>query len=595
MSYISFYRKYRPKLFEEIVGQNHITQTLSNAIKQGRISHAYLFAGPHGTGKTTTARVLTKAINCEKGPTPTPCNKCSICEAINNDRCVDVIEIDAASHTGVDNVRELRDKVRLATAQARKKVYIIDEVHMLSTGAFNALLKMLEEPPAHVIFILATTEPHKVLPTILSRCQRFDFRRILATDIADSLLKIAQAEKIKIDRTVLPLIAKHAQGSLRDGIGTLDQLSSFATVSSKQAGKEIKIDDVAALLGFVDTESLFKAVDILTKKDTGEALIFVERLVESSWDLRQFVKDLTEHLRNLFIIQNTTEPAEIVNTTPEIFSHLQDQASQIGPVNLRRWIDILGQVAGEMRWDSNSRLLLEMALVKMTRAEADFSWEGVLARVEELEKKLTTPKPPVTSMASPESSKKAVPKKKLSQKSTQEKVSSKPTGSPVKDEAEEKKKVPPETGKLLAKEKGQGEKAERVDIEKIKRIWPLILKKAKEKKISLYALLLEAKPAEQKEDTLILHFHQEAAFHKKEVEKEQNLELAEKAVKEVLGVPIKINCVLMEDEGSSLLEEEKRAQKKEQAGKGEEERKSALDLLKENLAAEVIEESETDQ
>ena len=332
MAYISLYRKWRPQTFSEVVGQEHVTRTLSNAIEQNRISHAYLFSGPRGTGKTTVAKILAKALNCEKGPTPTPCNECDICIEITRGSAMDVLEIDAASNRGIDEIRDLREKVHFSPTKTKVKVYIIDEVHMLTPEAFNALLKTLEEPPLHVIFVLATTELHKVIPTIISRCQQFDFRRILISDVKGRLREIADAEKIEIDDPSLYLAAKNAQGSLRDAIGTLDQLASFT------AGK-VGLDDVIALLGAVDLELLFDLTDMILAKDASACIGFVDKLSESGRDIRQFTKELLEYLHRLLVIKNVEAPERIVDVGAENLHRMRKQAEQISPSALMRMTD----------------------------------------------------------------------------------------------------------------------------------------------------------------------------------------------------------------------------------------------------------------
>ena len=277
MTSIALYRRYRPQSFEDVLGQEHVTEILQTSIREGRIGHAYLFSGSRGTGKTSTARILAKALNCEKGPTPNPCNVCDTCVAITEGSSLDVIEIDAASHGGVDDVRELRENALLAPAIARKKIYIVDEAHMVSTQGWNAFLKTVEEPPEHVIFVFATTEPHRVLPTILSRCQRFDFRRISSATIAEHLARVAKEEGIDADEGALQLIARSAEGGVRDALSTLDQLA---------AGGSVTVQDAARLLGSSTGDLMFEFADALATGDTGGAVQRVAQLVEEGHDLR---------------------------------------------------------------------------------------------------------------------------------------------------------------------------------------------------------------------------------------------------------------------------------------------------------------------
>lgn len=569
MSYVSFYLKYRPRIFKEVVGQNHITQTLSNAIAENRLSHAYLFCGPRGTGKTTVARILAKALNCAEGPTPEPCNQCQVCREINGDSSMDVLEIDAASNRGIDEIRDLREKVRYTPVEGRYKVYIIDEVHMLTDFAFNALLKTLEEPPPNVIFVLATTEAHKVLPTIHSRSQRFDFRRISVSDIVGRLQTIANEEKIQVDDSVFNLIGRHAQGSLRDAISILDQLSSFT-------GKKIDLESVSALLGTVDVELLFEMAEILRNKNASEALLFVDRLVENGRDISQFVKELIEHFRHLFIIKYADKPEEIINVTPETINRLAAQAADFEGFELMRFVELLNATFKEMKWNPDARLLLEMALIKLIRLEVDISIEGLLYRIEEAEKRIIRTQIPSEEVREvhPVGSKKAgLPAKKVEAERS-EKAEEAETAIAKEKLAEEEKtikqagektpvlnhdagdKVKAVQNKVQEKirkgEKGTTPPAEAerreepaaVDLMKVKRAWPVILDKIKTKSLPVSTLLLECQPSEVIGRTVILKFREVASFHKKETEKPANLALIKRAIKDIIGVDIEVRCEL---------------------------------------------------
>ena len=562
MAYISLYRKWRPQTFEEVVGQDHVTRTLSNAIKQDRTSHAYLFSGPRGTGKTTVAKILAKAINCEKGPTPTPCNKCDNCLEITNGSSMDVLEIDAASNRGIDEIRDLREKVHFSPTKTRVKVYIIDEVHMLTPEAFNALLKTLEEPPVHVIFVLATTEPHKVIATIISRCQQFDFRRILISDIKGRLHEIAQAEKIRIDEASLYLTAKSSQGSLRDAIGTLDQLSSYT-------GGKIGLDDVTSLLGAVDLELLFEMADMILSKDASACLEFIEKLTESGRDLKQFTKELLEHLHNLLVIRNVNQPEMIVDTTAENLHRMKKQAEQIGVSELIRMTDIMTETLADMRWNPDAKLHLEMALIKSVRPEMNMSLEGLVARVEELEQRLKDFEGQCPKSMSDEQ--RATSDKKIKTQSQEPKINKQRATSDEKPGSRDPSTTlsSPEVSDPGAGRTSQGKGAgsreqgavksrqepgakheepetsgqEKVDMAKLRRIWPIVLDQVKAQKISTHALLLECQPVKVENREITIAFNDGASFHRQEIEKPQNLVILRDALKRTLNSGYKICCI----------------------------------------------------
>ncbi|MCZ7664486.1 MAG: DNA polymerase III subunit gamma/tau [Thermoleophilia bacterium] len=342
---ISLYRKYRPTAFEDVVGQAHITRTLTNAIRQDRVSHAYLFAGPRGTGKTSTAKILAMALNCDEGhgkATTQPDGTCPHCQAIRRGSSMDVLEIDAASNRGIDEIREIRDRVNFAPVEGRMKVYIVDEVHMLTPEAFNALLKMLEEPPPHVVFVLATTEPHKILPTILSRCQRLDFRRPSVQDIVRVLVSVAASEGIDVSENTLSVIARAAAGSFRDAISSLDQLSAYCEGA-------VTLQDALAILGMAEQDLLFEMVDVVEERDTQGALLFVERLSQAGTDLNQFMRDLLGHLRDLYVVQHTVEPPESIAAGQEHLDGLRSQANRIGAADLVAFIDLVGEAQRSVR------------------------------------------------------------------------------------------------------------------------------------------------------------------------------------------------------------------------------------------------------
>lgn len=382
MSYIALYREWRPKTFNEIIGQEHITRTLKNQLMQDRVAHAYLFCGTRGTGKTTTAKVLAKAVNCLEPVNGEPCGKCEICRAIDNGNVMDVIEIDAASNNGVDNIRELRDDVKYLPAKCRYKVYIIDEVHMLSSAAFNALLKTLEEPPAHVVFILATTEFQKVPATIVSRCQRFDFKRIRVEDIIERLKEVSGDTGVSADEKSLGIIARIADGAMRDALSILDQCISLG-------GSSVKYEDVLSILGIATDEYLLKIGDSVASGNAPQCISLVDELIKGGKDVYQFIKDLTMHFRNLLVSRMGDSALNILNVSEETFQELKSQTKKFSTESILRNINILSAAESDAKWVSQPRIILEMALLKMCKRELGTDADSLLARIAKLEEALS--------------------------------------------------------------------------------------------------------------------------------------------------------------------------------------------------------------
>ena len=374
MAYEVLARKWRPQQFSDVVGQEHVAQTLRNAIANDRIAHAYLFVGPRGIGKTSTARIFAKALNCAEGPTITPCDKCDSCREIMRGCSLDVIEIDGASNTGVDNIRELRENVMFAPARGPCKIYIIDEVHMLSSGAFNALLKTLEEPPAHVKFIFATTEPQKILSTIISRCQRFDLRPISMRQIVEHLRKISDAEKVQITDDALLAIARGAEGGMRDAESALDQLMAFC-------GGEISEQDVMSVFGLVAREQLEKLMNAVLDGDVAQGIELVDELDRSGKDVRRVLLELLQYLRNLLVLIYAEGATSALDVTAVQIETMKKQVERTDPARILRMVSILTEADEKMRHSLSRRTLLEVAVIQCARAVLEVPMNRVIAEL----------------------------------------------------------------------------------------------------------------------------------------------------------------------------------------------------------------------
>jgi DNA polymerase-3 subunit gamma/tau len=363
MSYISFYRKWRPQTFSEVIGQEHIVKTLQNAISKNRLVHGYMFCGPKGTGKTSIARIFAKAINCVNGPAVEPCNKCDNCISITAGSNVDIVEIDGASNRGIENIRDLREKIKFLPVFLRKKIYIIDEAHQITDAAFNALLKTLEEPPEHVIFVMATTDPNKVIKTIMSRCQRFDFEPISLEGLRQRLKDIASSENIDITDSALSIVAKYSDGSLRDAEGILEQLSSFSD-------SRITVDDVSSILGIIDQDMLFELANIILEKNISQGLLFVRRLFSTSFSLNAFISEFLEHLYSLYVIKNYENPAEILDMPDDFKENYYNQAGLFTPWQLESLIDLFAGLLAQIKESENPKTFFKAAVIKALNTEA---------------------------------------------------------------------------------------------------------------------------------------------------------------------------------------------------------------------------------
>ena len=545
----SLYREYRPQTFAELVGQDHVARTLRNAVESGAVAHAYVFAGPRGTGKTSTARILAKTLNCVgteaapvAKPTTTPCGVCRHCVGIADGVSLDVVEMDAASNRSIDDVRDLRDKIAFAPLDGRFKVYIIDEVHMLTREAFNALLKTLEEPPDNVVFVLATTEPHKIPETIISRCQRFDFRRPQVRDIAHLLGSIVERENarpdderggphIEIQDAALLEIARHSQGGFRDAIGTLDKLITYSEGA-------IRPVDVLDALGVTDADLLFEVTDIVTERRTAEALQFVQRLAGEGVDYSQFIRDLLRHLRQLFLLQHLEESArdeaalrnlgQTVELDDQLLERLVPQANNLHPREVVHLIETLGEAQREIRDGLDARLQLELALVKATRPQLDHTAAALEERLRRLEAGTATPLPaaaaPAARSAGPPV--KHAPAQDDGERKPAEAPAAPAAPAPAAVEAAQADEAPPAA----------------LTLERVKRAWELILQRVQSSSVSLYAMLRDARPSDLAGDRLTVTIPSDFALTR--AREPGNGELLAGAIESALGQPLQPDFVL---------------------------------------------------
>jgi DNA polymerase-3 subunit gamma/tau len=527
VGYLVLARKWRPQSFEEVAGQDHVTRTLANAIKAGRVAHAYLFTGPRGVGKTTTARILARALNCERGPTATPCGRCESCKSISAGSNMDVLEIDGASNRGIDDVRELREQVRYAPSEGRYKVYIVDEVHMLTDPAFNALLKTLEEPPSHVVFVFATTSPQKIPVTILSRCQRFDFSRIPAATILERLVKIKGAEEFKIDDEALSLIARKARGSLRDAESLLDQVTSAAAGPLDEAA-------VVALLGVGGSELYFRMCDSIGRSDSCSALRDMDSAFKSGLDLVEFMLGLQEHLRSLFLLSVDTELEGVLEVASSEVPRYREQAARFKQVELLQLMEIASQAVSSMKRSDDPRFHAELALAKMAEMGTQTGLGDIVRRLEELEERLSgTAGRAGSAGAAGEASGDATDRPGEEDPSG-EGIETRREGSEggSRDGSGPAVPAPPSVELLSASE---------LDAK-----WLEVVKRVTEEKTYLGSFLAVASPVEAKGGMLALGFPGDCGFHRDQVSENANRRLVQRAMQDVFGEFLQLKCTTLE-------------------------------------------------
>ena len=514
----ALYRVYRPKTFGDVVGQEHIVKTLKNQIKNNNIGHAYLFSGTRGTGKTSTAKIFARAVNCLNPINEEPCNECEICIDTLNDNIMDIVEIDAASNNSVDDIRELRESVKYTPSKAKYKVYIIDEVHMLSQGAFNALLKTLEEPPSYVIFILATTEPHKIPATILSRCQRFDFKRVSSKDIASRMSYICKKENIEAEEKALSLIARNSQGALRDALSILDQCISFGN-------EKIEYNDVIELLGTVNIDELFELSQSIIDENTKKSLEILNEFIIWGKDIRNLINDLIDHFRNLMVCKVSKDLDEIISLPEESIERLKEQSQNVNINDLIIILNILSETQDSMKSSSNTRILAEVTIMKIAQPMFDESKEALIKRIENLEEKIESGNIKVSTVQIEQSK-------------------------DVKSQIIEDNKVE-ENKEDVAYEEVKSE-----DVRLVESSWKKITQKIKDdRKLSVAALLKEVNTFNVKDNILYLIFNDNFSFARSRLNSKETIEYIESIIREVLNRSFNIQIYLKSEVASLNLSE----------------------------------------
>ncbi|QGQ99225.1 DNA polymerase III subunit gamma/tau [Paenibacillus psychroresistens] len=552
MAHIALYRTWRPQRFQDVVGQKHIIQTLQNSLKENRLTHAYLFSGPRGTGKTTAAKILAKAVNCERGPAPEPCNECSSCIRITSGAVLDVVELDAASNRGVDEIRDIRDKVKYAPTEVRQKVYIIDEVHMLTTEAFNALLKTLEEPPAHVMFILATTEPHKIPATIISRCQRFDFRKVSLEEQVARLEFVCTQENVEIDLDAMQYIARLSEGGMRDAISLLDQVVSYS-------GKRITYAEVVAMTGDVAADQFRKLAEAMQAKDIGLALELIDGFMQEGKSADKCIESLIHYFRDILLIKMMPNSQVVTDRILDPAAFTEISAAFSRP-EIFAMIEILNHYQVEMKYSAQPQTLFEVAIMKICSASSEVASDTMKAqpgarvssnelaslkqKLGQLEQQLqrllqsgvstaASSSAPAQNNNSAQTSRAQSPQQQSSNTMT---TSAQPSTSSAPAAAVKRSSVAMDS---------YLRSVDSADHKQVKLKWSSVLSQVKDRKITIHAWLTDGEPASIHDDTVLLAFN--SAMHRETTEKPANKQLIEQVMTEVFGQPMRFSSMMKKD------------------------------------------------